>query len=202
MMEQGESQGLLALSNIPTFHNSNIPVFLYPNLTGSAYRKSGSKNRDNGRRSHVGAVPTQVVKEKNEMKRNRNRRRRGFTLMEVLLVLVILMMLAGLATISYRQVRKSAKRKEAKMQISLFKQAVEVFDMNYGRYPSNDEGLEILIVSQDGEKPIFDSPTIPLDPWQREYVYELSDDDTFRIWSHGPNESDDSDDISSDLAEN
>ncbi len=135
------------------------------------------------------------------MKRIRNRRRGGFTLMEVLLVLVILMMLAGLATISYREVRKSAKRKEAKMQISLFKQAVDVFDMTYGRYPTNDEGLEILITSTDGEKPVLDSVTIPLDPWEREYVYELSDEDTFRIWSDGPKESDDSDDIASDLEE-
>ena len=108
------------------------------------------------------------------MKRFRPRRNRGFTLIEVLLVLVILVILASLATVNILSAQKSAKLKEAKIQVELLDRALDHYQLDIGTYPSTLEGLRTRPADiPDPEKwagPYL-SKEVPADPWTRPYQY-------------------------------
>ncbi|MEZ6118959.1 MAG: type II secretion system protein GspG [Pirellulaceae bacterium] len=74
----------------------------------------------------------------------RRRRRRGFTLMEVLLVLVILVILGGMASVFIRGAQQNARLDAARSQLGLFESAIKMFELNNTRYPYSNEGLQAL----------------------------------------------------------
>jgi general secretion pathway protein G len=102
--------------------------------------------------------------------------KKGFTLIEILIVMVILGLLAALVGPKmFGKVGKS-KQKAAKAQISLLETALDTFRLDMGRYPTSEEGLEALRTKPaDSEK--WDGPYIPkkvpLDPWSNPYEYQL-----------------------------
>lgn len=98
------------------------------------------------------------------------RRRRGFSLIELMVVIVILGMLAGVVTISVRSYLIRAKQNVAKVDISALVQGLDTFYTSYGRYPSNEEGLSILTEKSDN----FPDGIIRKlrdDPWDHPYEY-------------------------------
>lgn len=122
----------------------------------------------------------------------RNRRRRGFTLMEVLLVLVILAVLGSLAAISVDAINKRANRKAAESQIGLFKTPIQMYQMAVGSYPPTLDALRTapgdLPNPDKWDGPYLDK-TIPLDPWDNQYQYVAPGQhnaDSYDIWSMGP----------------
>lgn len=132
-------------------------------------------------------------------------RRRGFTLMEVLVVLAILVMLFGMAVPKIMERFKSARVSTAKTQIGLFKQALEHYYMDVKEYPSAEQGLQAL-VERPAELP--ESATwskyldeVPKDPWGHDFRYDKAEgDEAPRLWSVGPDGNDDdgeNDDITS-----
>ena len=122
-------------------------------------------------------------------------RRRGFTLMEVLLVLVILVVLGSLAALSYDAIRRRADIQAAKSQIGLFETPIQMYQMAIGGYPTTTQGLEALR-SAPGDLPNpakWDGPylnkPIPLDPWDKPYQYVspgMHNPDSYDVWSFGP----------------
>src|SRR5215472_14403441 len=119
------------------------------------------------------------------------RSHRGFTLVEMLLVLVIL---ATLAAIVYPKVvgrSEQARQTAAQTQIANFKTALDAFEVDNGYYPKGKNGLMDLIqrpqdaVSWHG--PYLES--IPKDPWGNDYTYECPgrhNPNSFDISSSGP----------------
>jgi len=102
------------------------------------------------------------------------RRQRGFTLVEMLLVLVIL---ATLAAIVYPKVMgrgKEAKVIAAQTQIASFKAALETFEVDNEHFPKGRNGLLDLIQQPrdaiNWHGPYLDQ--IPQDPWKQDYIYE------------------------------
>lgn len=99
---------------------------------------------------------------------------KGFTLIEVLIVMVILGLLAALvAPRMFGKVGKS-RQKAAKSQIALFETALDTYRLDVGKYPTTEQGLEALRVKpEDAER--WDGPylpkEIPADPWGHAYVY-------------------------------
>jgi len=99
--------------------------------------------------------------------------KRGFTLVELLIVMVIIGMLAAL--VFPRLIPKVGKGKQsaAKAQIELLGQALDQFRLDTGRYPSTSEGLTVL--SANPGIPNWDGPylkkAVPNDPWNRPYSY-------------------------------
>lgn len=101
-------------------------------------------------------------------------RSKGFTLMELLVVLVILGLLAALVGPSLYQRIKPAKQAAAKAQIENFMTALDSFFVDVGRYPTTEEGLDALRVkpaSSNHWSGPYLRKEIPVDPWGGEYQY-------------------------------
>ena len=100
--------------------------------------------------------------------------RRGFTLIELMIVVVILGLLA--ATIMPKILTRpdKARVQKAKFDIRQITTALDLFRTDNGRFPTTSEGLEAL-VSNPGSLPDYDLDAylekVPLDPWKNNFIY-------------------------------
>lgn len=133
------------------------------------------------------------------MKRRRTSRR-GFTLMEVLLVLAILVVLGSMVTVGYLRLQVNANKDAARSQIGFLEDAVQQYALNIGSCPTTQQGLEALRVApSDLKNPAkwagpYLAQAVPNDPWGQAYQYEQISLEEFRIWSNGPDGQQGSDD--------
>ncbi len=121
----------------------------------------------------------------------RRRPQHGFTLVELLLVLSILALLAGLVLPKLVGTGEKAKIKTTIAQIGSFKSALEMFEVDNGKFPPGRNGLQDLIT-----KPRYASSDwhqyldkIPKDPWGNDYIYECPgrhNQNSYDIYSPGP----------------
>ncbi len=99
---------------------------------------------------------------------------KGFTLMELLIVLVIVGLMAALVGPALYQRINPAKETAARSQIQSFSTALDSFFADVGRYPTTPEGLNALRVKPEGSTK-WNGPylkkEIPRDPWGVAYVY-------------------------------
>ena len=116
---------------------------------------------------------------------NRHRSRKGFTLMEVLIVMAILVVLGTLVTTQFFKVLDNSKEDAAKIQMQNFVQPLELYKLNVLNYP---ETLEALIENVDKNDkwrgPYLKTDEIPKDPWNNDYDYTKVDRG-FKISSGG-----------------
>lgn len=107
----------------------------------------------------------------------KNASSKGFTLIELLVVLAILTMLAGLVGPKVLNSLGGAKSKTAGVQIADLDKSLELFKLDVGRYPSNEEGLNALVVkpaSANGWNGPYLKGGLPTDPWGNAYRYTTS----------------------------
>ena len=102
---------------------------------------------------------------------------RGFTLIELLVVLVILGLLAGLVGPNVMKYVGSSKVEVAKAQLEDLSAGLDLFKLDVGRYPSDTEGLRVLVEGNDTiagwNGPYLRKKRVPLDPWNNAYVYAV-----------------------------
>lgn len=104
---------------------------------------------------------------------------RGFTLIEIIVVVFILSLLAAIITPRIIGRTDDARIAEAKVQIKNFETALKLFKLDNGFYPSAEQGLEALIQKptvgrippQYREGGYLEQRRIPLDPWGNPYIY-------------------------------
>lgn len=107
------------------------------------------------------------------------RGKKGFTLVEILVVVLILSVLTGIVGVSVWGYLASGKQAATRVQIKTFKMALNSFRADSGNYPTQAQGLEALCKKPD--KPpmpahypaegYLDSREPPKDPWGRDYIY-------------------------------
>lgn len=118
---------------------------------------------------------------------------RGFTLIEMLVVLVIIGMLAGLVGPKLFTKVDSSRVQTAQTQVKMFKGTLETMRLDIGRFPAEAEGLAMLNTPPADEKlktrwrgPYLDE-AVPPDPWGNPYQYSLpgSGGQPFALYSLG-----------------
>jgi general secretion pathway protein G len=88
---------------------------------------------------------------------------KGFSLIEILVVMAIIGLLVALVAPKFLGHVDTAKQQDAQTQIELLGQALDIYRLQNHKYPTTEEGLEVL---RDYLK-----KDIPLDPWENEYIY-------------------------------
>jgi general secretion pathway protein G len=104
---------------------------------------------------------------------------RGFTLIELMVVIVILGILAGLVLPRFMGRTEEAKRTKARLQIENLEGALKLYKLDNGAYPTTDQGLEALVQKPSTgviprnwrEGGYLEKGKVPEDPWSRPYVY-------------------------------
>jgi general secretion pathway protein G len=118
-------------------------------------------------------------------------RQRGFTLVEILVVLAIIGLIMGLVGPRVVNSFGDAKVKTARLQIHNLGAALDVFFLDAGRYPTEDEGLQALL-RRPAEVALWNGPYVkgselPRDPWGRSYIYRAPGrSGPYEITSLGP----------------
>jgi len=112
---------------------------------------------------------------------------RGFTLIEILIVVAIIGLIASLIAPNLIGRFERSKEEVAKAQIEMLSSAVQAFMIDLGRYPNS---LEELVNLQDPKwrGPYLSKKSLPKDPWGREYQFKCpGDHGPFDLYSFGPN---------------
>lgn len=120
---------------------------------------------------------------------------RGFTLIEIMVVMVILGILAGLIVPRIMDRPEEARRTKAAIQIQSIEQALKLYKLDNGVYPTTEQGLQALVEApsvgrlarkwRDGG--YLEKGKVPQDPWGNDFVYispGLHGD--FDLMSYGP----------------
>ena len=104
---------------------------------------------------------------------------RGFTLIELMVVIVILGVLAGLIVPRIMGRPEEAKQTKARIQMESIETALKLYKLDNGVYPSTEQGLEALVESPTvGDLPrawrsggYLEKGKVPKDPWGNPYIY-------------------------------
>jgi general secretion pathway protein G len=106
----------------------------------------------------------------------------GFTLIELMIVLFILGLLAALVAPRLMGRVGKAKQKSAQAQMQMLGTALDLFHLDVGRYPTEEEGLRSLYQKPEnipGWAGPYLTKDVPKDPWGRDYIFKCPGE-------HGP----------------
>lgn len=130
---------------------------------------------------------------------------RGFTLIEVMIVILIVLMLGGLVAWNLMGTKDEAKAGIVKIQMQTIEGALKNFRLAFDRYPTDEEGLKALwdksVITDETEakkwKAFLEKP-VPKDDYGNEWGYrqksEHGNEDTFDLWSYGRDKQEGTDD--------
>lgn len=99
----------------------------------------------------------------------------GYSLMEILIVLAIMGLLVALVGPQLANMFGGAQGKTATAQVRTLKEALETMNLDIGRYPTQEEGLTLLVQAPGDGVANWNGPYLnkglPEDPWKRPYIY-------------------------------
>ncbi len=118
------------------------------------------------------------------------KKKNGFTLIEVLVVVIIIAALAGMVVPKLWPVSNEAKQKIAQGDIANIGVALKLYYLKNDRFPAGDQGVASLYPDYL-EKP-------PRDPWAHDYLYRcpgVHNQGSYDIWSQGVDPASEADDV-------
>lgn len=136
-----------------------------------------------------------------------NKSSRGFTILEMIVVLVMIGLIMGLVGQRIFGQADKAKVKTAETQVKMLKGALQVMRLDIGRFPTTEEGLSILSTRpansniRDKWQGPYLEEKLPLDPWSNPYRYNLKPSETqpFELYSYGSDGQEGGEDFAADL---
>ncbi len=146
---------------------------------------------------------TRKVQMNNALFRAENSRR-GFTIIEILVVLMVIGMLAALAIKNFDKILGDASETTAQIFVGeTIKTPLMSYRVQMGTYPSTQEGLQALITPPANRAdrwrgPYIESNSLPLDPWGNPYQYRFpgtKNTSGYDVYSWGPDGKESDDDI-------
>jgi general secretion pathway protein G len=137
------------------------------------------------------ASPLPVILAPAPRRRSRRRSQRGFTLVEMLVVITIIGLIMALVGPRVLNYLSESRVKAARIQIQSFSSALDLFYLDAGRYPTDSEGLTALVRPVSSVSawngPYLKGGALPNDPWGHPYVYKIGGDrGAYEIMSLGP----------------
>lgn len=125
--------------------------------------------------------------------RNQADRESGMTLIEIMVVVIILGILATMVFTRVTGRTEQARRTKAVVEIRAIQNALELFRVDNGFYPSTEQGIEALIeIPSTGQTALNYNEDgyldkVPLDPWGSPYLYiSPGSHGPYDLWSYGP----------------
>lgn len=127
----------------------------------------------------------------------RGMHRAGFSLIEVLIAIAIVAAIGGLVAVNLMGAREDSKVNMARIELDSMRQALDQFNLVFDRYPTEDEGIEVLWVNESLDvedealsarwRKFLNSPSLE-DPWGNEWGYrgEPEYGEYYDLWSNGP----------------
>ena len=143
----------------------------------------------------------------NLQKRNTPRRKDGFSLIEILIVIALIALLATATIGGLGGIFGSNQENIAKIFVNqTLKTALVPYRLDIGNYPSTEEGLKALVKAPNGKEkkwkgPYLEVSEVPADPWDNPYKYKfpgtknVNGAQGYDVWSLGPDGVESSDDI-------
>jgi len=129
----------------------------------------------------------------------------GYTLVELLVVLAILSLLIGLAAPRMMGILGGAKRDTAEMQVAKLGGILDLYRLEVGRYPANENGLRELVEAPasvaNWNGPYLQSAESLVDPWGAPYIYRFpGEHGEYDLYSLGADGKEGGDDDDADIA--
>lgn len=118
---------------------------------------------------------------------------KGFTLLELLVVLGIIALLAGIVGPKVMKHMGTSKTKAARVQVEDLSAALSMYKLDVGKYPTTEQGLSALVVKPSDSKrwngPYLRKVKVPKDPWIQAYRYTApGQHGSFDLYSYGADE--------------